>query len=58
MFSTWQASEYVLENWQIGMNESLRKQFQQEHREIDSLDTMLALFYCIICKNTGFTIAW
>jgi hypothetical protein len=55
MLGAWQTSEYVLGNRQIGLNESLRKQFQHEHREMDLLDTTPTLFQCVIRKNTGFT---
>ena len=54
VFGAWKVADYILGTRQVGLNESLRQQFQRE-TQTQTLESMPTIFYCVIRKNTGFT---
>ncbi|KAG7350427.1 hypothetical protein IV203_009787 [Nitzschia inconspicua] len=54
LFAAWNISDYIFGNRQIGINEKLRQDFQQQH-SVKDLDEMPAKLYCVVRKTHGFT---
>jgi hypothetical protein len=54
LFGAWHLSDYVFGNRQIGLNERLRQDFQQQY-SLETLEPMPPKLYCVVRKTHGFT---